>query len=694
MASHDAAGEPPLSSHWLELLRAERVALPKLRRLVAAGCSEDKRPLAWAVLLGVLDTDPSTWDAAVKRKLENYQSFVAETVTAPFMDAKALGAAVGTLLHQAIKLEDASVGKKAPSAGTGTAAGDDDDDADADADDLDTGDGAGGAGATPLPEGGAVSPASPAAATSPPGDSLGDDPASAAAASAAPAAAAEDSASGATAARDSASQQVPALTHPLMDLPSAPVAAAAAASPTPSGPAAPSPGGRAASAAEDVDILRDDVRKDVVRTHGSLSFFQRRASVERMCRLLYVYGRLNSGIKYVQGMNELMAPIFWVCCNSPLPGAVAARARGEEWTPIGPCPRRGDGESPSEAVEVTAQEALAFFIFSNLMLETMDLYTKRLDNSKAGINTIIVKFGTTLRRADPKLHAHLHELGIDPRFFGYRWFTTLLAREFELPDTLRLWDTLLADPKRFGQLFYSCVAMVYCLRKKLLACDFSRTLMTLQEYGEQMVDVERIIDTAAKIRVWDTREGSGVTLVKGVPTHPDDDAIVAALGEAGVVPGTGGSGGTGTRRSSAASTSSASSLSLLGAATGRMFGLARGLAQTGARRLSAALSAPVPAAAVLAQPADQAPAAAPAQAAPSPARASRSSRPALGPGTMVVTPIDEGAGDDDEEGTGESAEDALCATPSEDAGGAHNPFATPPPSPSPLDQPSGAAPTS
>lgn len=37
MASGDAAGDPPLSSHWLELLRAERVALPKLRRLVAAG---------------------------------------------------------------------------------------------------------------------------------------------------------------------------------------------------------------------------------------------------------------------------------------------------------------------------------------------------------------------------------------------------------------------------------------------------------------------------------------------------------------------------------------------------------------------------------------------------------------------------------------------------------------------------------
>lgn len=257
-----------------------------------------------------------------------------------------------------------------------------------------------------------------------------------------------------------------------------------------------------------------------------------------------------------------------------------------------------------------------------------------------------------------------------------RRFTTLLAREFELPDTLRLWDTLLADPKRFGQLFYSCVAMVYCLRKKLLTCDFSRTLMTLQEYGEQMIDVERIIDTAAKIRVWDTREGSGVTLVKGVPTHPDDDAIVAALGEAGVVPGTGGSGGSGSRRGSAASASSTSSLSMLGAATGRMFGLARGLAQTGARRLSAALSAPVPAVPGTAHPDDAAPAQ-PAQAAASPKRASGSSQPARRPATMLVTPIDEGCADD--EGNGESVDDSLEASPVADAGGASNPFATPPP---------------
>ena len=43
------------------------------------------------------------------------------------------------------------------------------------------------------------------------------------------------------------------------------------------------------------------------------------------------------------------------------------------------------------------------------------------DCDAGGINVLIVKFGTTLRRVDPAMHTHLEGLGIDPRFFGYRW---------------------------------------------------------------------------------------------------------------------------------------------------------------------------------------------------------------------------------------------------------------------------------
>jgi hypothetical protein len=34
-----------------------------------------------------------------------------------------------------------------------------------------------------------------------------------------------------------------------------------------------------------------------------------------------------------------------------------------------------------------------------------------------------------------------------------------LLREFELPDTIRLWDALLADTKRFTLMYDCCVAM-------------------------------------------------------------------------------------------------------------------------------------------------------------------------------------------------------------------------------------------
>jgi hypothetical protein len=34
-------------------------------------------------------------------------------------------------------------------------------------------------------------------------------------------------------------------------------------------------------------------------------------------RLLFIYAKLNPGVSYVQGMNEILAPIYWVMANDP-----------------------------------------------------------------------------------------------------------------------------------------------------------------------------------------------------------------------------------------------------------------------------------------------------------------------------------------------------------------------------------------
>ena len=52
--------------------------------------------------------------------------------------------------------------------------------------------------------------------------------------------------------------------------------------------------------------------------------------------------------------------------------------------------------------------------------------------------------------------------GLKTQFYCLRWLTVLLSQEFNLPDVLRLWDTLFGDPNRFQLLHYvSCSMIMY-----------------------------------------------------------------------------------------------------------------------------------------------------------------------------------------------------------------------------------------
>lgn len=43
---------------------------------------------------------------------------------------------------------------------------------------------------------------------------------------------------------------------------------------------------------------------------------------QAMCRVLFIYAKLNPGIKYVQGMNELLAPLYYVFATGRVRGWV------------------------------------------------------------------------------------------------------------------------------------------------------------------------------------------------------------------------------------------------------------------------------------------------------------------------------------------------------------------------------------
>jgi hypothetical protein len=169
---------------------------------------------------------------------------------------------------------------------------------------------------------------------------------------------------------------------------------------------------------EENSLLLDEIHKDVIRTHPDLCFFlepqedlgqKRYAALER---ILYVGAKLNNGVRYVQGMNEIVGTLYFVLAHDT----------NEDWS--------------NEA------KADTYFLFNALLVEMRDVFVLDLDEADTGIHGRISNMITLLSLHDPEVRCHLDSVGIDPSFYVVRWLTTLLSREFLLPDTIRLWDSM------------------------------------------------------------------------------------------------------------------------------------------------------------------------------------------------------------------------------------------------------------
>jgi hypothetical protein len=262
--------------------------------------------------------------------------------------------------------------------------------------------------------------------------------------------------------------------------------------------------------------LRETIWKDVQRTHPGWHFFAD-ARCEIMERILFIYAKLNPGVEYVQGMNEVVAPILFVFgsgggANSSGGGGGGGGGRGStasggssDDSTIG---SSGSGDSSGHALAESGYspegsrsllelskyafednyEADTFFCFCNLMGDIRDVYMQGMDSDHGGIRGRGQALMELVDKIDPPVFRHLSDLEVNPQFFALRWITTLLSRELLLPDTVRLWDSLFADPTRFGFLLEACAAMVGLQRGALLAADFAGCLQILQKYPPTELD--------------------------------------------------------------------------------------------------------------------------------------------------------------------------------------------------------------
>lgn len=220
----------------------------------------------------------------------------------------------------------------------------------------------------------------------------------------------------------------------------------------------------------------EQIERDVKRTHPDMYFFSGDCAFaienqEALKRILLIFAKLNPGIRYVQGMNEVVAPLFYVFKTDP-----------------------------DETNAVNA-EADTFFCFVQLLSDFRDHFCQQLDNSVVGIRSTMAKLTALLKKHDEELWRHLDvTTKVNPQFYAFRWITLLLTQEFKFPDSIRIWDSLLSNPDGpLEILLRVCCAMLMCIRSRLLGGDFTMNLKLLQHYP--YVDINHLLHIAEELRI-------------------------------------------------------------------------------------------------------------------------------------------------------------------------------------------------
>ncbi|KAL6331146.1 hypothetical protein AAG906_009574 [Vitis piasezkii] len=221
---------------------------------------------------------------------------------------------------------------------------------------------------------------------------------------------------------------------------------------------------------QDTEIA-EQIDRDLQRTHPDLKFFSGDSSLSRKNReamrsILLLFAKLNPAIRYVQGMNEVLAPIYYIFSTDT------------------------DEQNAENA------EADSFCCFVRLLSDSVDHFCQQLDNSSVGIHSTLSRLVELLKANDEELWRHLEfTTKVNPQFYAFRWITLLLTQEFNFHSIMRIWDTLLSNT--FGvqeMLLRVCCAMLLCIKSRLLSGDFAANLKLLQHYPE--INIEHLLQVA------------------------------------------------------------------------------------------------------------------------------------------------------------------------------------------------------
>ena len=181
---------------------------------------------------------------------------------------------------------------------------------------------------------------------------------------------------------------------------------------------------------------------------------------EVLKRILFIYTYINQDISYHQGMNELLAPIFY-CFSYD----------------------KTYQEETEENIEADTFWCF-YYLMSKVSLSFVAAREKGLD-AKSYI------FETCLEVVDNEISNKLKELNIRSEYYCYRWFILLFSQEFVIDKLLILWDLIFSNDNIYYFVIYIGIAIMLIKKDIIIKGEMVDIMQTLQNLGD--IDINKLI---------------------------------------------------------------------------------------------------------------------------------------------------------------------------------------------------------
>ena len=236
----------------------------------------------------------------------------------------------------------------------------------------------------------------------------------------------------------------------------------------------------------DLDIINKDnklndiINRDINRTRTEIPFFNepskknnKETNYDVLHRILFIYAKEHSNIYYIQGLNEIVAIIYYVFSQDKNP------------------------------YFYNESEADTYFCFENLLKDFNNFYKEDFYNSENGIKKQIDYIKFMVKNLEHDIYYSFKELKIDIYLFVFRWYSLLFSQEFNLNCVMKLWDNIFSQNNKYEYLNILVLCALKLKKNDIISKDLSKIMNSLQTFDD--LDVEKMLYLIEKVKM-DLRE--------------------------------------------------------------------------------------------------------------------------------------------------------------------------------------------